>query len=200
MSDTNAVSHTSAVRAIVESAQQTYQALLKLQALDDINPDGILLQNNQRGSIHPQKAAHAYLLGYHYQLSKNTYTVKAKDYWESPLTLENGTEYQITVPTKDTVTLPKDTEEFSLNDVDTDTETLSLENLSHRWAFRYITIQRNVDNPYDSQGEHTTSTRRRLWLPPRALHLAFEQLEDVRAKINLAAEIETPGWHSEEPI
>lgn len=199
-SDSNAVSHTNAVRSIVEAAQQSYQALLKLQALDDINPDGILVDDDGYGGIHPQKAAHSYLLGYHYQLSKKSYTVNAQDYWQESLAGEDGETYTITVPSETDVSLSADEGEFSLDAVETTSEELSLENMSHRWAFRYITITREVDSPYDERGWHKETQRRRLWLPPRALHLAFEQLEDVRAKINLAAEIETPGWHSQEPI
>jgi hypothetical protein len=190
------IAHTSTVRQIIESQQATWKAILNLQATDDMNPDGVFVESNRFGSLHPQKKAHTYLLGYHNLMANKTYWAKAKDVWQEELKLENGDEYEIEVPENDTLSL--NGSDLTLDNVDTDTETITLETLSHNWAFRYVTVERAVSDSF--QEEQLQNERKRVWLSPRGIQLAFEQLEEVRSKIGIAAEIETPGWRSDEPL
>lgn len=199
-SESTAVSHTHAVKAITQAAQNAYESLLQLQSVDDINPDGVFVHDTRGSGLHPQKAAHSYVLGYHYQLAKKSYWIKAKDNWQEDLTGDAGETYEATVPAEDefTITTEDASTAVTLSDVETTAEPLSLESLSHRWSYRHVTINYKQESPYRERT--TTTEKRRVWLPPRGMQLAFEQLENVRAKIGLGADIETPGWRSDEPV
>lgn len=188
----SSASHTSTVRQIVEAASNTWQALLHLQASDTVNPDGVFItEDTHHGSVHPQKKAHSHLLGYHSLIANNTYTVRAQDLWQEPLQSETGHPYFVEVPGEDTVTL--DSDNLELSKVETDLEKLTLETLSHRWGMRYITVEQVTRGSYG--GVERSVEQRRIWLPPKAMELAYEQLEDVRAKIGLGAELGTPDYH-----
>lgn len=189
--DDESASHTSSVRQIIEAAHNTWQALLQLQASDDVNPDGVFVQTHDYGSIHPQKKAHSHLIGYHQLIANKAYTVRAQNMWEAELKTEAGKIYQIDVPASETVYL--DDESLELANVKTVTETLTLEQLNHRWGMRYITVERLSRGSWGDSEK--TVEQRRLWLPPKGIELAFEQLEDVRAKIGLSADLGTPDYH-----
>lgn len=184
-------SHTSSVRQIIEAAQNTWQALLQLQASDQVNPDGVFIDGGYRSNLHPQKKAHSHLLGYHQLIANKTYTVRAQDMWEQPVKTEGGHTYRVEVPEHETVYL--DNETLELANIETTHERITLETLNHRWGMRYITVNKTVRGSYGS--EERDITQRRLWLPPKGLQLAFEQLEDVRASVGLAAELGTPDYH-----
>lgn len=191
----SAASHSSTVQQIVQSAQRTWQALLQLQAADEINPDGVFVQD-ERGSTHPQKQAHSHLLGYHQLIANKEYTVRAQDMWQEELQDRAGHTYEVTVPAKNVVELDADT--VTLDAIETTTETLSLETLHYRWGLRSIEVHHERRS---SWGDTVTDTsRERVWLPPKGIQLAFEQLEDVRAKIGLAAELGTPDWHGDKVL
>lgn len=193
--DEKSVSHSSAIRQIVNSAENTWQALLQLQAADDINPDGVFVEpNNSR--VHPQKQAHSHLLGYHQLIANKEYTVRAQDMWEEELKDESGYTYQIKVPEKNRVHIDSDT--LTLDDIDTDTEALSLETIHLNWGLRYIEVVSEKSWSYGNR--ETDVSRKRVWLPPKGIQLAFEQLEDVRAKIGLGAELGTPDWRAEKVL
>lgn len=190
------VSHTNSVQQIIESERATWKAILQMQAADDINPDGVFVDDSRYGSIHPQKRAHSYVLAYHNMMANKTYWIKAGDLWQEEIVLENGDAYRVDVPRDSTIEL--DGGDLSIHNIPTNEEKLTLETLGHRWAFRYVTVERSETGSY---GETLNrAERKRVWLPPKAIYKAFEQLEEVRSQIGIAAEIETPGWRSEEPL
>lgn len=193
--DDKSVSHSSAIRQIVNSAEKTWQALLQLQAADDINPDGVFVDPNPQ-RMHPQKQAHSHLLGYHQLIANKEYTVRAQDMWEQELEDDAGHVYQIEVPKAHTVHI--DGDDVTLDDIETREEPLSLETLHWQWGLRYIEVVSELRGSYGDR--ETTVNRKRIWLPPKGIQLAFEQLEDVRAKIGLGAELGTPDWRAEKVL
>lgn len=200
-SESTAVSHTNAVKDVIQAARQSYQSLLYLQSYEDVNPDGVFIPDAPRGeNEHPQKAAHSHILGYHYQLAKKTLWIQAKDLWQEPIKDGTGSVYEVTVPdgTEFTVSLD-DSHHLSLDDIPTKTEQLRLESLSHHWSFRSVTIHYDYDSPYRERQNGQTEIKR-VWLPPRALQLLFERLNSVRAKLGLDADVDEPSWRSDNPV
>jgi len=199
-SESTAVSHTNAVKDIIEVSRQSSKALLQLQSSENINPNGVFVDQTTRGSnTHPQIVAHSHILAYQYQLAKNTYTAQAADLWQNPIETEAGRPYKIMVPEKTQITLTDDNDRVDLNTIPTTTEELKLETLSYRWSFRTVNIQYNTNTPYRETDDIKTDTKR-VWLPPRGLQLLLERLEDVRDKLGLAADIDEPTWRSDEPL
>jgi hypothetical protein len=200
-STSTAVSHTNAVKDIVQAGRNAYEAILKLQSVNDINADGVFVESTRGSEPHPQKAAHAYLLGYHYQLAKKSYWINAKDYWQDPVTDDAGNPYLAVVPdgTDFEITKESPDDSITLDDISTKTEKLRLETVGHRWSFRTVTFRYNASSPY-RESDEMHAEQKRVWLPPRGLQLLFEQLENVRSKIGLAADVEEPGWRSDEPV
>lgn len=191
MSDSANVSHRSASQAIDEISTYTWQSIVKMQASEHTDPDCIF---DPPGI---QRQSHAYLLGYHHRIANKTYTVNAQDYWEPEIKTKNGDTYEIETPEEHTIDLDEH-DSLTADTVPTQTEKFSLETLSDRWTMRQL---RTVYTQSDSYGTgERVQEMKKLWLPPRAIVLAYEQLEDVRAKIGLAADIETPGWRSDEPL
>lgn len=183
--------HNATVRQVIEAAHNTWQALLQLQAADDINPDGVFVPPRKYGDVHPQKQVHARLLGYHQLIANKTYTIRAQDMWTEQIVDESGHPYMVEVPAEETVHVNGD--DLSLTAIDTEVEPLTLETLHYRWGMRYITVQHSRTGSY---GRETGEVeQRRIWMPPRAMQLAFEQLEDVRAKIGFGADLPTPDYH-----
>jgi len=199
--ESTAVSHTNAVKDIIEVSRQSAKALLQLQSSENINPDGVFVDQTTRGSNkHPQIVAHSHILAYQYQLAKNTYTAQAADLWENPIATEAGRPYEVTVPATTEITLTDDDDDrVDLNTVPTTTEELKLETLSYRWSFRTVNIRYDINTPYRETDDMKTETKR-VWLPPRGLQSLFERLEDVRDKLGLAADTEEPTWRSDEPL
>lgn len=193
--ENHSVSHIRTVQQIIEAVQATWKALMKLRGEDNINPDGVFVNSDKYRRSHPQKKAHALLLGYHNTLANKTYWVKARDLWQENLLEANGDEYTITVPESDTVSVDGNVE---IDKMDTKEEPINLEMLNRRWSMRYIKVEQIQKDSF--YGAQTETVQKRLWLPPKALNLAFEQLEEVRTKIKLGADVKAPGWRSEEPL
>ena len=162
-----------------------------MQAADEINPDGVFVRDERHGTTHPQKQAHSHLLGYHQLIANKEYTVRAQDMWQEELKDRAGHTYEVTVPANRVVDLDADT--LTLDSIETTTEALSLETLHYRWGLRSIEVRHERRDSWS--GAVTNTSRERVWLPPKGIQLAFEQLEDVRAKIGLAAELGTPDYH-----
>lgn len=191
----HSISHVQTVNQIIEAQQATWKAIMRLRGKDDINPDGVFVDPDAFKRVHPQKKAHAYLLSYHNTLANKTYWVKARDLWQENLTTDDGDEYTVTVPDTDIAEVEG---EITLEKMPTTEEQISLEMLNHRWSMRHITVEQVTRDSY--YGAQTERVRKRIWLPPRALNLAFEQLEEVRTKIKLGADVKAPAWRSEEPL
>lgn len=188
--------HNTTVRQVIEAAHTTWQALLQLQAADDINPDGVFVPKTQYGDVHPQKQVHARLLGYHQLIANKTYTIRAQDMWTEQIVDEKGSPYMVEVPADDIVHV--DGDEVTLEAIETAEEPLTLETLHYQWGMRYITVEQTQTGSY---GRETGEThQRRIWMPPRAMQLAFEQLEDVRAKIGFGADLPKPDWRAEKVL
>lgn len=187
--DTDHVAHNNTVRKILESSHATWKSLLELQATDNMNPDGIFLDPEVHANRHPQKRAHSQLIGYHQLIANKTYTIKADDLWREELQQENGDVYEVEVPENGEVQVD---DEVSLETIETKKEAISLETLHHRWGMRYIDVVQYVESSWG--GRQTEHYQRRVWLPPKAIALAFEQLEEVRSKVNLAADVDADDW------
>lgn len=191
----HSVSHVKTVQQIMEAQVATWKALMRLRSEDEVNPDGVFVDADAFRRVHPQKKAHAYLLGYHNTLANKTYWVKARDLWQENLTTDTGEEYTITAPDTDSVEIQG---KVKLEKMPTREEPISLEMLNRRWSMRHITVHKVVKDSF--AGAQTETMQKRVWLPPRAMNLAFEQLEEVRTKIKLGADVKAPGWRSEEPL
>lgn len=195
--ETASASHTSTVRQIVEAAEKTWQALLQLQASSKVNPNGVFVEEDSyRQSMHPQKKAHSYLLGYHQLIANKTYTVRAQDLWEEPLKHKTGHVYTAEVPANTVVEL--DGRELELANIETRSEAISLETLHYHWGMRHISVKRVKGDSWED--EELKMEQERVWLPPKAIELAYERLEDVRAKIDLGAELGKPDWHADKVL
>jgi hypothetical protein len=129
-------------------------------------------------------------------IANKTYTIRAQDMWTEPIENEKGNPYEVTVPDDNTVHVNGD--ELSLESVETTTERLSLETLHYRWGMRYITVKHTRRGSYGHESGEVD--QKRVWLPPRAMQHAFEQLEDVRAKIGFGADLPKPDWRSEKVL
>lgn len=189
--------HSETVRQVLQSAQRTWEACLNLEAADDINPDGVFVPAQDYGDMHPQKAAHTHLLGYHQLIANKAYTVRAQDLWTEEVTDEAGHAIEVAVPATDHIYLDAG-ESLAIGNVPTETETITLETLHHKWSQRAVTVESRERGSWGDQlGETTT---RRVWLSPRAIVAAFDQLEDVRAKIGFGADLPTPDWRAQKVL
>jgi len=188
--------HQKSVHQILEAAQATWKAVTKLQAESDINPDGIFIEELRRRQVHPQKQAQAHLLGYHQLIANKTYWINAQDLWQEELANERGEEYTVRVPKDPEITVKG--AGIDLENVETQEETLSLEKLSHRWSMRYVTVNKVTSDSWGS--DETIVERKRIWLPPKAILYAFEQLEEVRTKIDLGADVQAPPFNAEKVL
>lgn len=190
--------HAATVRHILESAEQTWQALLQLEAADDINPDGVFIPRQNHGEMHAQKIAHIHVIGYQQRLANKTYTVRASNLWQDPITDERGNPIEVRVPKSETVSIDG-SGGLSIDDVgETRVEKVTPETLHHRWSQRFVTVERMETGSWGEQRGGTETQR--VWLPPRAISGVFDRLEDVRTKIGFGAEVATPDWRSEQVL
>jgi len=188
--------HQQSVHQILEAAQMCWKAVTTLQASDDINPDGIFIEDTRRGEMHPQKKGQAYLLAYHQQMSNKTYWINAQDLWQEPLQDESGEPYTATVPENREIEVTDGA--LTLDSIETAEEQVTLETLSHRWAMRYVSVERQVSDSWG--GDEPVAEQKRVWLPPKAIMYAFEQLEEVRTKIDLGADVQAPPFNAQKVL
>jgi len=192
-SDGEGTAHQKSVARILDTAHQAWQALTELQATDHINPEGVFA--SAAGEQNPQKRAHDWVMGYRNLIGNKTYWIQAKDLWQDPITDERGRAYQATVPVEDVIHIDGN---LAIDAVETETEKITLETLHHRWALRDVTVVRQEQSTWGS-GE-TIREQRRVWLPPKAIMLLFDRLEDLRSTIGLGADVEPPGFSAEKVL
>jgi hypothetical protein len=136
-------------------------------------------------------------------VANKSYWPKEKDLFQENLKLPDGTEYEAQVPEESEYSIHTERGDpesvpIQLHDIETDGEKLSLETLNHRWEDRQIVVHVESDSPYH-ETERVTRTVD-LWLPPKAMSLAFKQLDELAGNLNFLAEPkdELPVWGFEE--
>jgi len=198
-----ATAHSAAIKALSNARQNTRQYCYLMERSDDVVEDAIFV--DQSNSEHPQKLAHAAVIDYHEEVNQPEYTVKMNDLWQENLTGQDGNEITVKVPRQDHVTQTVDTVEdlenivFDRGELETTEETVSLENLVHRWSGRHLTAEVAVNSPYRESGNAPEEIVR-LWLPPKAIKAAYRQLNSALSKIGLLAQTSAPVEHDPEPI
>jgi hypothetical protein len=202
MSDNPSTAHQQAVQAIADARQNTRQHVFLMERSDRVRDDAVFV--NPDDPEHPQKAAHASVLDYQREIGQPEYTVRMDDTWTEPLTDKRGDEIEITVPQDDhlTKTIPPDADQTNvlpdLSEVDTTTETVSLERLAWDWSGRRVDVTVERESPYYNDTGETHSVR--LWLPPNAIKAAYDQLNSALSKIGLLAQTTAPVEHDPDPI
>ena len=194
--DNRTLAHNTSVRQILDAAQNSWQAVTQLQASDDLSPDAVFAVEPRHGGVSLLRRANAHLLSYHSLVANKQYTVNAADLWEETITDARGDPYEVTVPANAEVWVERDN--LRLADIETASETLALETLGDRWAFRHVTVHR--ERPSSFGATQVETAKRRVWLPPKAIALVFNQLEDVRAKLQLGVDIKAPDWDAQKVL
>jgi len=194
--DKRQIAHSNTVRQILEAAQNTWRAVSQMESEDQLHPDGVFLDADGYGDKHIQKRAHTHLMSYHKLVASKQYWIHADEKWQAYIKDRHGKELTITVPEKDEIHVDQDG--VSIGDIETVEEPVSLELLSDRWSFRYVDVVSELPNSYGTTEE--MREKKRVWLPPRAIALLFEQLEAVRAEIQLGADIDAKGWRADKVL
>lgn len=203
MSDQQAASaHSAALKAITDARRNTRNYRFLMEKSDRVQDDAIFVDPNE--DKHPQKLAHAALIDFQQELAQPEYTVMMNDVWSETLSDDAGKDIEIEVPKNETVTKvigsrgdPENVLPERRN-IETKTESLSLETLSHKWSGRTITVQIEWDSPYYANSDKTRTVR--LWLPPKAIKVAYSQLNSALSKIGLLANTSAPIERDPDPI
>lgn len=194
--------HGAAMRALTDARLNTRKYKIMLERSDKVSEDAIFVDPDEQK--HPQKLAHASVLDFYEELAQPGYTVMMDKIWSSELEASNGHPIQIEVPRHDTVqkVIEGESESDSLlpdrGELETKTETVSLEQLSHKWSGRTVTVVATWDSPYETRKEHRQTVR--LWLPPKAIKAAYSQLNSALEKIGLLANTTAPLERDPDPI
>lgn len=199
-----ATAHSAAIKALSDARQNTRKYRYLMERSDRVVENAIFADPGD--SEHPQKLAHSAVIDYHEEVNQPEYTVKMNDLWQENLTGQNGKDITIEVPEADRVTKTVGHADGLENivpdrgELDTTEETVSLENLVHRWSGRHLTVEVTVDSPYHESSGDTREEIMRLWLPPKAIKAAYRQLNSALSKIGLLAQTTAPVEHDPEPI
>lgn len=194
--------HSAAIQALTDARQNTRKYVFLMERSDNVSEDAVFVDPNV--SDHPQKLAHSAVLDFQREVSQPEYTLKMDNIWQENLTDDAGNDIEIEVP-EDNATVRKsvtDGDSSVLPDrseIDTRTETVSLESLSHRWSGRSITVIVEKDSPYYPSSDPEASELR-VWLPPKAIKPAYDQLNSALSKIGLLAQTSAPVEHDPDPV
>jgi len=159
--------HNHAVQAISDARQHVRKYHFNLERAN-VPDDQVFVASDHPD--HPQKNAHAALMDYYAEINQVEYIVMFDDIWKEEFTDAAGNTLEVTVPKNETV--EKHVNERTgvenmtpdLDLIETTTEALSLERLSHKWAGRNITVEATVDSPYRDEQSRVEAVR--MWLPP----------------------------------
>lgn len=196
--------HQSAVSDILSSRRQALQWLMKLSVAKNIDWESpIIRQNTTQFSQHPQRPAHGYTLLYAQNVANKSYWPQEKDLFTEHIKTPDGDVYKAEVPVQQDyqiTTTDYDVSNLSptLADLDTERERISLETLNYYWQNRQVDVTVHFESPYTDMD--TTELQIDLWLPPKAISLAFKQLDELAASLDFLAEAsdELPTWGFEE--
>lgn len=196
--------HQSAVSDILQARRKALEWLVKLSIADNVDWSSPFINGNPtRFKQHPQRPAHAYTLLYAYNVANKAYWPKEKNLFVDELEVPTGGTYYANVPIQSEYTIytergDPDSVPIRLRDIETTTETITLETLNHRWENRQVTLYIESDSPYYETQQVTRQVD--LWLPPKAISLAFKQLDELAGSLNFLAEPkdELPVWGFEE--
>lgn len=194
--------HGAAIKALTDARQNTRNYRFLMEKSDRVVEDAIFIDPDDDN--HPQKLAHAALIDFHEEVNQPEYTVKMNDVWQETLSGQDGEEITVEVPREDRVRKVATDDDINsvLPDregIDTKTEHVSLESLSHRWSGRCITVVVEQDSPYYASSG-TREKKVRVWLPPKAIKAAYRQLNSALSKIGLLAQTSAPVEHDPDPI
>ena len=198
----SSTAHSIAVNAITNARQNTRQYRFMMEQDDSIDEDAIFV--NPNNSDHPQRKAHAALMDYHEEVNQPEYVQKVNEIWQEKLKDEAGHDLTIEVPKHDrikrTVEDPTDVGKIvpDRDEIETKTESISLEVLGHRWSGRSVMIEVHSDLPYYDTTDQVQQVR--LWLPPKVIKAAYSQLNSVLSRISLLAKTDAPVEHDPDPI
>jgi len=108
-----------------------------------------------------------------------------------PVTKPNGDAYKATVPSKSELDYYVDSGDpedvvITVDDIETETEEITLEMLNYKWQSRQIKVNIRNDSPYHSHDSKTI--RKDVLLPPKAISLVFQQLDELAGKLGFLAE------------
>lgn len=207
MSQDNAVrnaAHKSAVSDILQARRQALQWLARMNVARGIDWDSPIVRGNQtQYEQHPQRPAHGYLLLYAQNVGNKSYWVEEKELFTEPLKTPTGETYTATVPVQQNYEFESNqygqgSVTPSLSDLETTEEEIRLETLTYKWQNRQVSVTIEHTSPY-TQADRTREVID-LWLPPRAISLAFQQLDELAASLNFLADAkdELPTWGFEE--
>lgn len=196
--------HQSAVSDILQARRKALQWLARLNVAGNIDWESpIIYGNPTQYDQHPQRPAHGYLLLYAQNVANKSYWAQEKDLFTDPLTTPKGKRYEVTVPVQQDYTFTTTDYDArtalpALSELETETEEVTIETLNYRWQNRQVEVTVEYDNPYvTADRTHKTID---LWLPPRAISLAFQRLDELAASLDFLADAkeELPTWGFEE--
>lgn len=196
--------HQSAVSDILISRRQALQWLMKLSVAKNIDWESpIIRHNTTQFSQHPQRPAHGYTLLYAQNVANKSYWPQEKELFTESIKTPDGDVYKAEVPVQQDyqiTTTDYDVSNLSptLEELETKSEDLSLETLNYYWQNRQVNVTVHFESPYTDV--ETREMQIDLWLPPKAISLAFKQLDELAASLDFLAEAsdELPTWGFEE--
>lgn len=203
--DQPSAAHQSAVSDILGARRKAHEWAMKMTMAANLDWNSpIVNDNTSQFAQHPQRPAHAYTLFYTKHVANSAYWPREKDLFVDDIETPSGDVYEVEVPV-----VPDDYEMEvrdgdvegvapTLQDLETTTETLSLETLTYKWEDRTIEFKVRSDSVYHQVDEATVSID--LWLPPKAISLALQQLDELAATLGFLADAEDtlPTWGFEE--
>lgn len=184
--------HSQAIQVIANARENCRNAVLRLEAFDDIKPESVFAVGDG-DRPHLQHLAHAHLLDFHGQLAPAKYSDKASDLWEEEIetvrvpeeavveTIDNGA-------TPDNgATIRADGEDWQ-DAIKWGDEPLRLSTLHKVWNMRLLMVEQREWRRH--HGEEINVIQRRMWLPPKAARPIYDQLNAVLADLGLLMDVE----------
>jgi len=196
--------HQSAITDILQSRRNALQWLMKLSVSQNIDWESpIIHENGTQFTQHPQRPAHGYTLLYAQNVANKSYWAQEKDLFTKPIKTPTGDTYHAEVPVQqeyNIFTSEYDTNALTptLSDLETEQEPITLETLNYKWQNRQVDVMVHFQSPYSDVEQQSMQID--LWLPPKAISLAFQQLDQLAASLDFLAEAkeELPTWGYEE--
>lgn len=192
--------HNRAVQAISDARTHVRKYHFDLERAN-VPDDQIFVRSDSPN--HPQKTAHAALMDYYREINQTEYILMFDDLWKEELEDAAGNELTVQVPKATTVEKTVTEGDIDnmipdLDSIETTAEPVSLERLGYKWAGRTITVEATVDSPYRKTDRQVEQIR--LWLPPKFIKAAYDQINDCLSKVGLLAKTSAPIEHDPDPI
>lgn len=184
--------HQSAVTDILQTRRNALKWLMKLSVAPGVDWDSPIVRGNQtQFDQHPQRPAHGYVLMYAHNVANKAYWPRKKDLFTEPIETPGGDTFKATVPVQQDYEFVTDAYDAgdvvpSIDDLETKEEKITLETLNYKWQNRQVEVRIDLDSPYTSA--ESVTKRIDLWLPPKAISLAFKQLDELAASLDFLAD------------